>query len=72
MTYEGIEYVVRIGVGRGEWALLIYYPDKAEGKPTVTRLQGTREAVNAAARQKIRTWLKNQKRKMPDALKSPR
>jgi hypothetical protein len=23
MTYEGIEYVIRVGIGRNEWALLI-------------------------------------------------
>jgi hypothetical protein len=60
MTYRGIEYVVRIGVARGEWALLIYYPDKA-GKPTLTRLKGTREAICAVARHRIRNWIKNQK-----------
>jgi hypothetical protein len=34
MTHEGIEYVIRVGIGRNEWALLIYYPDKADGKPS--------------------------------------
>jgi hypothetical protein len=27
MTYEGIEFVIRVGLGRNEWSLLIYYPD---------------------------------------------
>src|SRR4029453_3674970 len=28
MHYEGVEYVVRASLGRDEWTLLIYFPDK--------------------------------------------
>lgn len=35
MTYEGIEFTVRAGLGRNEWTLLITYPDRAE--PFVTQ-----------------------------------
>ena len=63
MTHEGIEYVIRVGIGRNEWALLIYYPDKTDGKPVVAKFTGTREAANAVARRKIDNWLKEQKRK---------
>jgi hypothetical protein len=71
MTYEGIEYVIRVGIGRNEWALLIYYPDKADDKPVVAKLTGTREAANAEARRKINNWLKEQKRKAGAASSSP-
>ncbi|MGA7346826.1 MAG: hypothetical protein WBY01_14890 [Pseudolabrys sp.] len=27
MTYEGIEYAIRAGLGRNEWILLISFPD---------------------------------------------
>jgi hypothetical protein len=27
MTHEGIEYVIRVGIGRNEWALLIRMRD---------------------------------------------
>ena len=29
MTYEDVEFVIRAGLGRNEWTLLIYYPDNA-------------------------------------------
>lgn len=35
MTYEGIEFTIRAGLGRNEWTLLITYPDRAE--PFVTQ-----------------------------------
>ena len=57
MTYEGVEYVIRIGIGRS-LALLIYYPDKADDKPVVIKVAGTRDDANALARRKIREWLK--------------
>ena len=70
MTHEGIEYVIRVGIGRNEWALLIYYPAKADGKPVVAKFTGTREAANAVARRKIDNWLKEQKRKARSASSS--
>ena len=70
MTHEGIEYVIRVGIGRNEWALLIYYPDKTDGKPVVAKFTGTREAANAVARRKIDNWLKEQKRKARSASSS--
>ena len=70
MTHEGVEYVIRVGIGRNEWALLIYYPDKADGKPVVAKFTGTREAANAVARRKIDNWLKERKRKARSASSS--
>jgi hypothetical protein len=59
----GLMLAIRVGIGRNEWALLIYYPDKTDGKPVVAKFTGTREAANAVARRKIDNWLKEQKRK---------
>jgi hypothetical protein len=69
MIYRQIEYQLRAGLGRNEWVILIYYPDKADGKATVAKFSGTIEAANADARSKIDYWLKDQKRK---ALLPPR
>ena len=53
MVYEQIEYQVRASLGRNEWALLIYYPDNADGKATVYNFSGTKEEGVAVARHKI-------------------
>ena len=39
MTYEDIEFVIRAGLGRNEWILLIYYPDNGRGEPLRFRVQ---------------------------------
>ena len=33
MTYEGVEYAIRAGLGRNEWVLLISFPDNVGGTP---------------------------------------
>jgi hypothetical protein len=63
MVYRQIENQLRAGLGRNEWVILVYYPDKADGKATVAKFRGTLEGANADARHKIDTWLKEQKRK---------
>jgi hypothetical protein len=68
-VYRQIEYELRASLGRNEWVILIYYPDKADGKATVAKFSGTIEGANADARSKIDYWLKDQKRK---ALLPPR
>jgi hypothetical protein len=30
MTYEGIEFVIRAGLGRNEWTVTIHFPDASE------------------------------------------
>ena len=30
MTYEGIEFVIRAGLGRNEWVVTIHFPDASE------------------------------------------
>jgi hypothetical protein len=34
MTYEEIEFVIRAGLGRNEWVLLISFPDNIGGNPS--------------------------------------
>ena len=63
MVYQQIEYQVRASLGRNEWALLIYYPDNADGKATVYNFSGTRDEAVTVARRKIEIWLNGQKRK---------
>ena len=53
MIYQGIEYQLRANLGRDEWVLLIYFPNKPDGKATVSKFTGTREAAAAAAPRKI-------------------
>ena len=65
MNYEGIEYVIRAGLGRDEWTILISFPDASKpwAKSLVVPFQGTREAANSEARKRIRNWLKRQRQK---------
>ena len=63
MIYRGIEYQVRASLGRNEWVALIYFPDDMDGRATVSKFTGTREAAAKAARRKIRNRLNEQKRK---------
>jgi hypothetical protein len=63
MIYQGIEYQVRASLGRNEWVLHIYFPDKPDGKATISKITGTREAAAAAAPRKINNWLNEQKRR---------
>jgi hypothetical protein len=61
MVYEGVEYVVRASLGRDQWTLLIYFPDRAD--PTVVKFSGLRDEAGAAARRRIDNWIKRQKTK---------
>ena len=50
VTYEDVEFVIRTGRGRNEWTLLIYYPDNADGNPTVLQFSGSRhDAIGLSA-----------------------
>jgi hypothetical protein len=63
MDYEGVEYVVRAGLGRNEWAIVIHFPGASEAlaRSSVVRLQGTREKANSVAHERTRNWLKRQR-----------
>jgi hypothetical protein len=62
VTYEDIEFVIA-GLGRNEWTLLIYYPDNADGNPSVLQFSGSRQDAIASARQRIDRWIRRQRRK---------
>jgi hypothetical protein len=55
MTYEGIEYALRAGLGRNEWVLLISFPDNIGGNPSVVNFSGTRNDALGEARKRIRS-----------------
>jgi hypothetical protein len=61
MIYQDINFFIRASLGRNEWALHIYYPDKADGKATVSKFTGTPVEATAAARRRIDKWLQNQR-----------
>ncbi len=61
MTYEGISFEIRAGLGRNEWTLLIAYPDRAEH--FIVQINGVRDDAIAAAHKRIDTWLSKQRRK---------
>jgi hypothetical protein len=61
MTYEGISFEIRAGLGRNEWTLLIAYPDRAE--PSVLQASGSRDDAIATAHKRIDSWLMRQRRK---------
>jgi hypothetical protein len=65
MTYEGIEFIIRVGLGRDEWALTIHFPDASESlaRSSVVRLTGKRDEVIATAHKRIEGWLTRQQRK---------
>ena len=63
MTYEGIEFVIRAGLGRNEWAVTIHFPDASEplARSSVVKVTGTRDEAIALAHERILNWLKRQK-----------
>ena len=65
MNYEGIECEIRAGLGRNEWAIVIYFPDASDPFASVVTFQGTREEANSMARRRIRNWLNRQRHREP-------
>ena len=63
MTYAGIEYAIRAGVGWNEWVLLISFPDNAGGNARVLHHSGSRNDALAEAKKRIDSWLKRQKKR---------
>ena len=57
MNYRGIEYTVRLGIGREQWICIVYYPDRV---PSSMRFIGTREGAIEATRLRISNWLERQ------------
>ena len=65
MIYEGIEFVIRAGLGRKEWAVTIHFPDASEplARSSVVKFTGTRGEAIAIAHKPIEGWLTRQQRK---------
>ena len=70
MTYEGIEYAIRAGLGRNEWVLLISFPDNVGGNPSVVNFSGARNDAIAEAKKRINNWLKRLEQKKRATLSS--
>ena len=64
MTYEGIEFIIRAGLGRNEWTVTIHFPDasNALAESSVVKVTGTRDDAIATAHKRIDGWLTRQKR----------
>jgi hypothetical protein len=56
MTCEEIEFVVRAGLGRNEWVLLISFPDNIGGNPSVVNFSGSQKDALAEAKKRIDNW----------------
>ena len=56
MTYEGIEFVIRAGLGRNEWTVTIHFPDASEflARSSVVKVTGTRDEAIVTAQKRIR------------------
>ena len=63
MIYKGVEFVIRAGLGRHEWTLLICYPDNVNRSPTVSQFSGSMGDATASARRRIDGWMRRQRRK---------
>ena len=63
MIYEDVEFVIRAGLGRHEWTLLIFYPDNVDGNATLSQFSGSMGDATASARRRIDAWLRRQRRK---------
>jgi hypothetical protein len=64
MIYKDVEFVIRAGLGRHEWTLLIYYPDNADLNATVSQFSGSLGDATASARRRIDGWMRRQRRKV--------
>ena len=65
MTYEGIEFVIRAGLGRNEWTVTIHFLDASESlaRSSVVKVTGTRDEAIVTAQKRIEGWLTRQQRK---------
>jgi len=55
MEYRGVRYVIRIGIAREQWRVVI---DPAGGLPKEKTIFGTREDAESKARSMIDGWLR--------------
>jgi hypothetical protein len=59
MIYENVEFVIRAGLGRNEWTLLICFPANAE--PSLSQASGPRGDAIATADKRIDGWMRRQR-----------
>jgi hypothetical protein len=71
MIYEDVEFVIRAGLGRHEWTLLICYPDNIDRNPTVSQFSGSMGDATAAARRRIDGWMRRQRQRRPPPSEPP-
>jgi hypothetical protein len=62
MTYEGIKFVIRAGLGRNEWVVTIHFPDASEplARSSMVKVAGTRDEAIALTQHRIHNWWKRQ------------
>jgi hypothetical protein len=62
MTYEGIEFLIRVGLGRNEWVVTIHFPDASEplARSSMIKVSGTRDEAIALTQERIHKWWKRQ------------
>jgi hypothetical protein len=62
MTYEGIEFLIRVGLGRNEWVVTIHFPDASEplARSSMIKVSGTRDEAIALTQERIQKWWKRQ------------
>jgi hypothetical protein len=55
MTYEGIEFAIRAGLGRNDWVATIHFPDTNEplARSSMVKVTGTREEAIALTQDRI-------------------
>jgi hypothetical protein len=65
MTYEGIEFAIRAGLGRNEWVATIHSPDANEplALSSMVKVTGIRDEAIALTQERIHNWQKRQKLK---------
>jgi hypothetical protein len=65
MTYEGIEFVIRAGLGQNEWVVTIHFPAATEplARSSVVKVTGNRDEAIALTHDRIHNWRKRRKPK---------
>jgi hypothetical protein len=65
MTYEGIEFAIRAGLGRNDWVATIHFPAANEPLPrsSIVMVTGTRDEAIALTQERIHNGWKRQKLK---------
>jgi hypothetical protein len=74
MTHEGIEFVIRTGLSRNEWAVTIQFPNASDALAgaSVVKVTGTRDEAIATAHKRIEGWLKRRRKKGSPTLRQNR